>query len=430
MQDKFNDFTVEVPELKFDIDEDQSVGTSVEEKLQEAKASVTNMFDQDKVVEVSEDAIEITEEDAEGETTAVVEEEPKAPLADPIDPASTLTEKEMEQVRAFVDKIDISNTTAIMNYGVGTQKKIADFSEKALENVKTKDMGEVGDMISSLVTQLRNFDVEDEKKGIAGFFKKKSNNLSTMKAKYSKVETNVSAIKDELENRQVQLMKDSAMLDHMYELNMNYFHELTMYIVAGQQKLEQVRQGELAELEAKARETGLAEDAQAVKDLASQCERFEKKLYDLELTRNIAMQTAPQIRMVQASDNMMAEKIQSTIVNTIPLWKNQMVIAMGVEHSVQAAQAQHEVSEMTNELLKKNADKLKLATLETAKEAERGVVDIETLKFTHESLISTLDEVMEIQREGRDRRIAAEAELQQIEGQLKQKLLDAAKLYS
>lgn len=430
MQDKFNDFTVEVPELKFDIDEDQSVGTSVEEKLQEAKASVTNLFDQDKVVEVSEDAIEITEEDAEGDTTAVVEEEPKAPLADPIDPASTLTEKEMEQVRAFVDKIDISNTTAIMNYGVGTQKKIADFSEKALENVKTKDMGEVGDMISSLVTQLRNFDVEDEKKGIAGFFKKKSNNLSTMKAKYSKVETNVSAIKDELENRQVQLMKDSAMLDHMYELNMNYFHELTMYIVAGQQKLEQVRQGELAELEAKARETGLAEDAQAVKDLASQCERFEKKLYDLELTRNIAMQTAPQIRMVQASDNMMAEKIQSTIVNTIPLWKNQMVIAMGVEHSVQAAQAQHEVSEMTNELLKKNADKLKLATLETAKEAERGVVDIETLKFTHESLISTLDEVMEIQREGRDRRIAAEAELQQIEGQLKQKLLDAAKLYS
>ena len=429
MQDKFNDFTVEVPELKFDIDEEQSVGTSVEEKFEEAKASVTSMFDKDKVVEVSEDAIEITEEDAEGATTEIVEEE-KAPLADPIDPASTLTEKEMEQVRAFVDKIDISNTTAIMNYGVGTQKKIADFSEKALENVKTKDMGEVGDMISSLVTQLKNFDVDDEKKGIAGFFKKKGNNLSTMKAKYSKVETNVSAIKDELENRQVQLMKDSAMLDHMYELNMNYFHELTMYIVAGQQKLEQVRQGELAELEAKARESGLAEDAQAVKDLATQCERFEKKLYDLELTRNIAMQTAPQIRMVQASDNLMAEKIQSTIVNTIPLWKNQMVIAMGVEHSVQAAQAQHEVSEMTNELLKKNADKLKMATLETAKEAERGVVDIETLKFTHESLISTLDEVMEIQREGRDRRIAAEAELQQIEGQLKQKLLDAAKMYS
>ena len=417
-ENKFEDFN-EVPELK---------------------------FDEGDVVEVAEDAIETVEEEAgaegaEGaEATEAATDDAQASKseelanelakAEKVNPIDTLTEKELAQVKAFVNKIDINNTQAIMNYGVGTQKKIADFSEKALENVKTKDMGEVGDMISSLVTQLKTFDDDEESKGLFGLFKKKGNNLQTLKNKYNKVETNVSAIKDELENRQVQLMKDSAMLDHMYELNMNYFHELTMYIVAGQQKLEQVRQGELAELEAKARETGLAEDAQAVKDLASQCERFEKKLYDLELTRNIAMQTAPQIRMVQASDNMMAEKIQSTIVNTIPLWKNQMVIAMGVEHSVQAAQAQHEVSEMTNELLKKNADKLKLATLETAKEAERGVVDIETLKFTHESLISTLDEVMEIQREGRDRRIAAEAELQQIEGQLKQKLLDAAKLYS
>ena len=435
MADKFEDFKVEAPELKFDeVTPEQAVGASVEEKFAQAEAAVSNMFNKEDVVEVSEDAIEVVEEDAaeEGETaesTELQEEVESAPLADPVNPADTLTPQEMEQVKAFVNKIDITNTTAIMNYGVGTQKKIADFSEKALDNVKTKDMGEVGDMISSLVTELKNFDGE-EKKGLAGFFKKKSNNLATMKAKYSKVETNVTAIKDELENRQVQLMKDSAMLDHMYELNMNYFRELTMYIVAGQQKLEEVRATELAALEAKAQESGLAEDAQAVKDLAAQCERFEKKLYDLELTRNIAIQTAPQIRMVQASDNLMAEKIQSTIVNTIPLWKNQMVIAMGVEHSVQAAQAQHEVSEMTNELLKANAEKLKMATLDTAKEAERGIVDIETLRITNETLISTLDEVMTIQREGRDKRVAAEEELKQIEGQLKQKLLDAAKLYS
>ena len=436
MADKFEDFNIEAPELKFDEVVEPAEGSSVADKFAQAEASVSNMFNQDKVVEVSEDAIEIVEEDAEAEGTegaeaaeGTEEAKPEAPLAKPINPAETLTEKEMEQVMAFVDKIDINNTTAIMNYGVGTQKKIADFSEKALENVKTKDMGEVGDMISSLVTQLKDFDGE-EKKGLAGLFKKKGNNLATMKAKYQKVETNVTSIKNELENRQVQLMKDSAMLDHMYELNQNYFRELTMYIVAGQKKLEEVRNTELAALEAKALESNLAEDAQAAKDLASQCERFEKKLYDLELTRNIAMQTAPQIRMVQASDNLMAEKIQSTIVNTIPLWKNQMVIAMGVEHSVQAAQAQHEVSEMTNELLKANAEKLKMATIETAKEGERGIVDLETLKITNESLISTLDEVLTIQREGRDRRVAAEQELQQIEGQLKQKLLEAAKLYS
>ena len=436
MADKFEDFNIEAPELKFDEVVEPAEGSSVADKFAQAEASVSNMFNQDKVVEVSEDAIEIVEEDAEAEGTegaeaaeGTEEAKPEAPLAKPINPAETLTEKEMEQVMAFVDKIDINNTTAIMNYGVGTQKKIADFSEKALENVKTKDMGEVGDMISSLVTQLKDFDGE-EKKGLAGLFKKKGNNLATMKAKYQKVETNVTSIKNELENRQVQLMKDSAMLDHMYELNQNYFRELTMYIVAGQKKLEEVRNTELAALEAKALESNLAEDAQAAKDLASQCERFEKKLYDLELTRNIAMQTAPQIRMVQASDNLMAEKIQSTIVNTIPLWKNQMVIAMGVEHSVQAAQAQHEVSEMTNELLKANAEKLKMATIETAKEGERGIVDLETLKITNESLISTLDEVLSIQREGRDRRVAAEQELQQIEGQLKQKLLEAAKLYS
>lgn len=433
MADKvFDDFKVEMPELKFDdVEESQAVGASVDEKFKEAEAAVSSMFDKENVVEVAEDAIEIIDEDAPAEEAAPEDGKSEALKNAPmINPEETLTEKEMEQVRAFVDKIDINNTTAIMNYGVGTQKKIADFSEKALENVKTKDMGEVGDMISSLVTQLKSFDGEEESKGLLGFFKKKGSNLQTLKNKYNKVETNVSAIKDELENRQVQLMKDSAMLDHMYDLNMNYFRELTMYIVAGQQKLEQVRTNDLAALEVKARESGLAEDAQAAKDMATQCERFEKKLYDLELTRNIAMQTAPQIRMVQASDNLMAEKIQSTIVNTIPLWKNQMVIAMGVEHSVQAAEAQHQVSEMTNELLKQNAEKLKMATIETAKEGERGIVDIETLRVTNESLISTLDEVLNIQREGRDRRTAAEEELKQIEGLLKQKLLESAKMYS
>lgn len=415
-----------------------------ENKFEEFNEVPELKFDEGDVVEVAEDAIEIVEEDAEAteaegatpaasnDAEASKSEELANELAkaEKVNPADTLTEKEMAQVRAFVDKIDINNTQAIMNYGVGTQKKIADFSEKALENVKTKDMGEVGDMISSLVTQLKTFDDEEESKGLLGFFKKKGNNLQTLKNKYNRVETNVSAIKDELENRQVQLMKDSAMLDQMYDLNMNYFRELTMYIVAGQQKLDEVRHNDLVALEQKARETGLAEDAQAAKDLSSQIERFEKKLYDLELTRNIAMQTAPQIRMVQASDNLMAEKIQSTIVNTIPLWKNQMVIAMGVEHSVQAAEAQHKVSEMTNELLKQNAEKLKMATIETAKEGERGIIDVETLRMTNETLITTLDEVMTIQREGRDKRLAAEEELKQIEGLLKQKLLDAAKMYS
>ncbi|MCR4712372.1 MAG: toxic anion resistance protein [Clostridia bacterium] len=405
MADQFEDIAKEVPELNFDFPGETE--GSVDDKLADAEAAVNEMF----------------AEPAPAPEEPVEEEKPKAA---PIDPKETLNDKELAIVNAFVDKIDITNSAAIMNYGVGTQKKIADFSEKALDNVKTKDMGEVGNMITSLVTELKNFDVEEEKKGLVGFFKKKQNSIESMKAKYSKVETNVTAIKNALEERQVQLMKDSAMLDKMYELNLGYFRELTMYIVAGQQKLEQVRSTELAELERKAQESGLPQDAQAAKDLAAQCERFEKKLYDLSLTRTVAMQTAPQIRMVQSSDNMMAEKIQSTIVNTIPLWKNQMVIAMGVEHSVQAAQAQHQVSEMTNELLRKNAEALKLATVETAKESERGVIDIETLKHTNEVLITTLDEVMSIQKEGREKRLAAEEELRQIEGQLKQKLLQAS----
>ena len=419
MEDKFDDLKVTEPELNFDAEVIDVEATTVEEtadaKITGSPADAIN--DLESAAPVPEMVF------GEKSEPGITAQDPK-PLADP---AASLNEKELAQVDAFVSKIDITNSTAIMNYGSGTQKKMADFSERALTNVQTKDMGEVGKMIGDLVTELKNFDVDEEKGGILGFFQKKKNSLDALKAKYSKVETNVNTIKNELEVRQVQLMKDSAMLDKMYELNLNYFKELTMYIVAGRKKLEQVRSTELTALQKKAEETGAPEDAQAAKDLASLCDRFDKKLYDLELTRSISMQTAPQIRMVQASDNVMAEKIQSTIVNTIPLWKNQMVIAMGVEHSLQAAKAQHEVSEMTNALLQKNADALKTSTIETVKESERGIIDIETLKHTNETLISTLDEVLTIQREGREKRAAAQEELAQIEAQLKNKLLEAAK---
>ena len=337
-----------------------------------------------------------------------------------------LTPQEMEQVDAFVKQIDLTNSQAIMNYGVGTQKKMAEFSEKAIDNVRTKDMGEVGDMISTLVTQLKDFDVEEEQKGLRALFKKSANRVTALKAKYSKVETNVVTITDELEKHQIQLMKDVDILDRMYALNLNYYKELTMYIIAGKKKLELLRNSELVRLQQKARLSGLPEDAQAVKDMAAQCDRFEKKIYDLELTRTIAMQTGPQIRMVQSSDTMMAEKIQSTIVNTIPLWKNQMVIAIGIEHSAQAAKAEREVNDMTNALLRKNADALKTATVASARESERGIVDMETLKHTNEALISTLDEVMNIQKEGKQKRREADQELQGIETQLREKLLQAA----
>ena len=340
---------------------------------------------------------------------------------------STLTPEELRQVESFVSQIDVKNSTGVMNYGVGTQKKLADFSEKALNSVRTKDMGEIGSMITTLVTELKNFEIDTQEKGIKGFFKKKANSLEMMKAKYSKVETNVTTIQNELEKHQVTLLKDSAMLDQMYDMNLTYFKELTMYLLAGRKKLEQVRTVDLVEAQKKAELSGLAEDAQAAKDLAAMCERFEKKPHDLDLTRTIAMQTAPQIRMVQNSDTMMAEKIQSTIVNTIPLWKNQMVIAIGIEHASQAAQAQHQVSEMTNELLRKNAEALKVATVQGAKESERGIVDIETLKHTNEMLISTMDEVLAIQKEGREKRAAAQSELVAIENQLKEKLLEASK---
>lgn len=355
------------------------------------------------------------------------QEEKKPPVVqqqeDPAMDDSILTEEERRQVDVFASQIDLTNSTLVLQYGAGTQKKMADFSESALENVRSKDLGEVGELLSGVVTELKSFD-EEEEKGFFGFFKKTSNKIQAMKAKYAKAEENVSQIVKALEKHQVQLMKDTALLDKMYELNLTYFKELSMYILAGKKKLAEVRNTRLAELTAKAQTSGLPEDAQAAKDLDSMCSRFEKKIHDLELTRMISIQTAPQIRLVQNNDTLMVEKIQSTIVNTIPLWKSQMVLALGVEHSSQAAAAQRQVTDMTNELLRKNAEKLKMATTETARESERGIVDMDTLKATNESLISTLDEVMNIQKEGRQKRQEAEAELRNMEQELKKKLLE------
>ena len=360
---------------------------------------------------------------------APVEEkpEPVAVKEEPVQPQldeSMLSDEERRMVDEFSKQIDIHNTNGILQYGVGTQKKMADFSETALKNVKTKDLGEVGDMISGLVTELKSFDVEEEEKGFLGFFKKSGNKMTALKAKYDKAEVNVEKIGDALQQHQVRLLKDSAMLDKMYEQNLAYFKELSMYILAGKKKLQEVREGKLKELEATAQATGLAEDAQAAKDLADKCNRFEKKIYDLELTRTISIQTAPQIRMIQNNDNVMVEKIQTTLMNTIPLWKNQMVLALGIAHSNEAAQAQRQVNDITNALLKQNAEKLHMASVETAKEAERGIVDIETLKKTNAELIQTLDDVMKIQSEGREKRIAAEAEMAKMENDLKGKLLE------
>ena len=355
----------------------------------------------------------------EAPVAEVKKEEPAKPEMDD----SILSPQERKMVDDFAKQIDIRNSAAILQYGAGTQKKMADFSEDALDKVRTKDLGEVGDLLENVVTELKNFDAEEERKGIMGFFKKGGNKLEALKNKYSKAETNVNKIVEMLEKHQIQLMKDAAIMDKMYALNLNYFKELSMYILAGKKKLEEIRATELPQLMSKAQISGLPEDAQAAKDLDSLCDRFEKKIHDLELTRMIAIQTAPQIRLVQGNDTLMAEKIQSTIVNTIPLWKSQMVIALGVAHSTEAAKAQREVTDMTNALLQKNAETLKLATVEAARESERGIVDIETLQKTNESLISTFDEVMNIQREGREKRRAAEAEMYRLEGELKQKLL-------
>ena len=356
------------------------------------------------------------------ETLAV--QEPTPAVEAPVFDESSLTPEEKKMVDDFSAQIDLANTNLVLQFGSGAQKKIADFSETALANVRTKDLGEVGDVLSSVVTQLKSFDVDEEEKGFFGFFKKNANKVTALRAKYEKAEGNINQISTVLENHQVQLMKDAAMLDKMYEMNKVYFKELSMYILAGKKKLADVQANELPALVEKASKTGLPEDAQAANDLANLCNRFEKKIHDLELTRMISIQMAPQIRLVQGNDTLMSEKIQSTLVNTIPLWKSQMVLALGVAHSQQAAAAQHAVTDMTNELLKKNAETLKMATIETAKESERGIVDIETLTHTNEMLISTLDEVLQIQQDGRTRRKDAETELGRIETQLKQKLLE------
>ena len=356
-----------------------------------------------------------------------VAEVPKAQPVDEEELKVVLSPEEQAQVDQFASMIDLNNSQAILQYGAGPQKKIADFSETALNNVRTKDMGEIGQLLTDVVTELKSLEIEEEDKGFLGLFKKSSNKLTAMKAKYDKAEVNVNKISKVMEEHQITLLKDVAMLDKMYELNLNYFKELSMYILAGKQKLEHAQKVELPELLAKAEQSGLPEDTQRAKDFSSLCNRFEKKVHDLELTRMISLQMAPQIRLIQENDTAMSEKIQSTLVNTIPLWKSQMVIAIGLNHSTEAAKAQREVSDMTNELLRKNAETLKTATIETAKESERGIVDIETLKQTNQQLISTLDEVMKIQSEGREKRKAAEIELSNIEDEMRQKLLEISR---
>lgn len=337
-------------------------------------------------------------------------------------PEMELTAKEQKQVNEFAEKIDLTNTQMILQYGAGSQKKIADFSESALNTIKTKDLDEVGELLTGVVGQLREFNEED--KGFFHIFKRQSDRLKDLKAKYDKVETNIGKITGVMESHQITLMKDVNMLDKMYELNLSYFKELSMYILAGKKKLEHAKAVELPELLKKAEQTKLPEDTQTAKDFAAMCDRFEKKIYDLELTRAISLQMAPQIRLIQSNDITMSEKIQSTLVNTIPLWKSQMVIAIGLDHASDAAKAQRAVSDMTNGLLKKNAEALKIASVETAKEAERGIVDIETLKSTNQTLMTTLDDVMKIQEEGREKRRLAEADLQRIENEMRQKLLE------
>ena len=352
--------------------------------------------------------------------------EANKPAAQPAGPdMSMLTPAEQKTVEEFSKKIDLTDSTVVLQYGAGAQKNIADFSDSALAAVKTKDLGEVGDMISSLVVELKSFDADEERKGIKGLFKKAGTGVEAMKAKYAKAEVNVDKIAEELESHQIVLLKDVALLDQMYDKNLEYYKQLTMYLLAGKKRLEEERATTLVELRNKAAETGSAADAQAANDFANACTRFEKKLSDLDMTRMICIQMGPQIRLLQNNDTVMSEKIQTSLVNTIPLWKSQMVLALGLSHSQQALQAQQAVSEMTNELLKKNADMLKLGTIETAKESERGIVDIETLTHTNESLISTLDEVLAIQAEGAQKRREAETELRRIEGELKQKLLEA-----
>ena len=378
--------------------------------------------------EINMDSLDDMLKEGPSLTFDIEEKVPETAVVESAKPESTpqikLSPEEERLIEEFSSKIDISNSQAVLTYGVGSQKKIAEFSENALERVKTKDLGEIGDMLAGVVGEIRSLEIDEEDKGIFGFFKKSGNKLANIKAKYDKVEVNVNNISKALEDHQVTLMKDVLMLDKMYELNMNYYKELSMYIMAGKKRLERANNVELPELIKKADESGLPEDTQKAKDFSQMINRFEKKIHDLELTKTVSLQMAPQIRLIQNNDSMMSDKIQSTIVNTIPLWKNQMVIAIGLKHSTDAAKAQKAVSDMTNELLKKNAESLKAATIETAKESERGIIDIETLKSTNKTLISTFDEVIKIQDEGRKKRTEAEAELRNIENEMRSKLLE------
>ncbi len=369
--------------------------------------------------------MEAVEAEAVEATPQISEDETKKLQAEGTVGDTKFSPEEQAQIEAFAKQIDVTNSQVILQYGASAQQKLADFSEKALDNVRTQDLGEVGDMLASVVTELKDFEKDtEEKKGFFGMFKKSTNKLELMKAKYDKTDVNVDKIVEGLEAHQVRLMKDTAVLDQMYDLNLTYFKELSMYIAAGKKRLEEVRATDLAELTRKAEESNLPEDAQAAKDLAAYCDRFEKKLYDLELSRTISIQTAPQIRMIQDNNTMMVEKIQSTIVNTIPLWKNQMVIALGIHHAQQAAKAQNAVTNLTNEMLLKNANALHEASVQTAKESERGIVDMETLAKTNAQLIGTLDEVLAIQKDGRQKRLQAEADMLKMENELKKKLLE------
>lgn len=382
----------------------------------------------EKVKLTLDEEVKVPELSLEGapSLTLTLEEEPvqQTEVAKDLEQTAVLSPEEQQIVDEFASKIDIKNSTMVLQYGAAAQKKIASFSDTALSKVRTKDLGEVGNEIADLVVELKGFNLEEEEKGFFGFFKNSGNKIRAMKAKYDVAEVNVNKIAETLEGHQIQLMKDVVMLDKLYEMNLGYHKELTMYILAGKKKLQKERETTLVELKNKAKRSGLAEDAQAANDYAQQCDAFEKKLHDLELTRMVSVQMSPQIRLVQNNDKIMTDKIQSTIVNTIPLWKSQMVLALGLAHSEQAVKAQRQVTDMTNELLKRNAERLKISTIETAKESERGVVDMETLRVTNQSLITTLDEVVKIQDEGRAKRRAAEQELYKLETELKQKLLD------
>lgn len=377
---------------------------------------------EEKIPTLTLDPVLETPEAEKPAVQAVQPEQDRRPEAGP--DLSILSEAEQKAVHDFAAKIDISNSQQVLQYGVAAQKNVTDFSDTALNSVRTKDMGEIGDMVGSLLVELKGFDAEEEKKGLFGMFRKAGKSIEVLKVKYEKAEVNVDKIASELEKHQITLMKDVAVMDQMYQKNLEYYKQLTMYILAGQEKLAHERNVTLPELTRKAEATGAPEDAQAVNDYRELCLRFEKKLHDLELTRVVSLQMGPQIRMIQNNDTLMTEKIQTTIINTIPLWKSQMVLALGTHHAQQAIEAERAVTDMTNELLRKNADKLKMATIETAKASERGVVDIETLQHTNQSLISTLDEVLQIQTDGAKKRREAETELRRIEGELKKKLLE------